>query len=164
MNFDEDDEILQDFLVEAGEILEDLSGLLVELENHPSSEDLLNAIFRGFHTIKGGAGFLQLDCMVNCCHLSESIFDLLRNGQRQVSAPLMDTILMALDSVNKMFDQLRGGEELTPANAEVLERLDLLARVDAVETEEAPPAFSEATDIAAETSGTSAVADRKSVV
>lgn len=59
MSFDADEEILQDFLVEAGEILEQLSEQLVELESRPDDMDLLNAIFRGFHTVKGGAGFLQ---------------------------------------------------------------------------------------------------------
>ena len=80
MSFDGDEEILQDFLVEAGEILEVLSEQLVDLENRPDDADLLNAIFRGFHTVKGGAGFLQLDTLVELCHAAENIFDLLRNG------------------------------------------------------------------------------------
>ncbi len=58
MAFDVDEEILQDFLIEAGEILELLQEQLVSLENNPEDTDLLNAIFRGFHTVKGGAGFL----------------------------------------------------------------------------------------------------------
>ncbi len=57
MSFDGDEEILQDFLVEAGEILEVLSEQLVDLENRPDDADLLNAIFRGFHTVKGRCGF-----------------------------------------------------------------------------------------------------------
>ena len=57
MSFGEDDDILQDFLVEAGEILDKLSEQLVDLEQRPNDRDLLNAIFRGFHTVKGGAGF-----------------------------------------------------------------------------------------------------------
>ena len=65
MALDADEEILQDFLVEAGEILEKLSEQLVDLEQNPDDSDLLNAIFRGFHTVKGGAGFLQLDALVN---------------------------------------------------------------------------------------------------
>ena len=64
MGFDADEEILQDFLVEAGEILELLSEQLVELEGSPDDMNLLNAIFRGFHTVKGGAGFLQLHELV----------------------------------------------------------------------------------------------------
>lgn len=59
MSFDVDEEILQDFLIEAGEILELLQEQLVALENNPDDADLLNAIFRGFHTVKGGAGFFK---------------------------------------------------------------------------------------------------------
>ncbi|MDO7634454.1 MAG: Hpt domain-containing protein, partial [Porticoccaceae bacterium] len=86
MGFEADDEILQDFLVEAGEILEQLSAQLVELESRPDDRDLLNTIFRGFHTVKGGAGFLQLTELVDCCHVAENVFDTLRNGLRTVDA------------------------------------------------------------------------------
>ena len=65
MSFDMDEDILQDFLVEAGEILELLQEQLVELENNPDDANLLNAIFRGFHTVKGGAGFLSLTELVD---------------------------------------------------------------------------------------------------
>ena len=51
MAFEADEEILQDFLVEAGEILEQLNEQLVELENRPNDKDLLNTVFRGFHTL-----------------------------------------------------------------------------------------------------------------
>ena len=66
MAIDMDDEILQDFLVEAGEILEQLGEQLLDLEQQPDDYDLLNAVFRGFHTIKGGAGFLKIDALVRC--------------------------------------------------------------------------------------------------
>jgi two-component system chemotaxis sensor kinase CheA len=108
MSLDADEEILQDFLVEAGEILELLSEQLVDLENRPDDHDLLNSIFRGFHTVKGGAGFLQLDPLVECCHIAENVFDILRNGQRTVTSDLMDVVLKALDTVNEMFDAVRG--------------------------------------------------------
>lgn len=127
MAFDADDEILQDFLVEAGEILEKLSEQLVDLEQHPDDSDLLNAIFRGFHTVKGGAGFLQLDALVNCCHSAENVFDILRNHKRAVDSELMDIVLEALDHVNSMFEQVRHGEELTPAPDELIAALDALA-------------------------------------
>lgn len=115
MSFDADEEILQDFLVEAGEILEQLSEQLVELESRPDDMDLLNAIFRGFHTVKGGAGFLQLNALVECCHIAENVFDILRKGERRVSSELMDVVLQALDTVNAMFDQVREQSEPTPA-------------------------------------------------
>ncbi|NLC00106.1 MAG: chemotaxis protein CheA, partial [Pseudomonas formosensis] len=128
MSFDADEEILQDFLVEAGEILELLSEQLVELENRPNDSDLLNAIFRGFHTVKGGAGFLQLEALVTCCHIAENVFDILRKGERQVDAELMDVVLQALDSINSMFAQVRDGEEPTPAAPALLEALSALAQ------------------------------------
>jgi len=128
MAFDADEEILQDFLVEAGEILEKLSEQLVDLEQHPDDSDLLNAIFRGFHTVKGGAGFLQLDALVNCCHSAENVFDILRNHKRKVDSELMDVVLEALDHVNAMFEQVRHHEEPTPAPDELIAALDALAK------------------------------------
>ncbi|MEK9765085.1 MAG: Hpt domain-containing protein, partial [Thalassolituus sp.] len=102
MSFDADEEILQDFLVEAGEILELLSEQLVDLEQRPDDNDLLNAIFRGFHTVKGGAGFLQLAPLVDCCHAAENVFVSLRIGKRTVTSELMDVVLSALDTVNEI--------------------------------------------------------------
>lgn len=133
MSFGEDEEILQDFLVEAGEIIEQLSEQLVELEQRPTDRDLLNAIFRGFHTVKGGAGFLQLNSLVECCHITENLFDMLRNGQRNVTSALMDVVLLALDAVNEMFDQVKAGE--TPAHAapELLARLEALVHGEEAE-------------------------------
>ncbi len=128
MALDADEEILQDFLVEAGEILEQLSEQLVDLENHPDDMDLLNAIFRGFHTVKGGAGFLQLGPLVDCCHKAENVFDTLRNGKRSVNSDLMDVVLKALDWVNAMFDQVRNREEPTPADPALLDQLAVLAK------------------------------------
>lgn len=127
MGFDADEDILQDFLVEAGEILEKLSEQLVDLEQHPDDSDLLNAIFRGFHTVKGGAGFLQLEALVSCCHSAENVFDTLRNHKRRVDSELMDVVLQALDNVNAMFDQVRNREEPTPAPAELIAELDQFA-------------------------------------
>ena len=133
MSFDADEEILQDFLVEAGEILELLSEQLVELESRPDDMDLLNAIFRGFHTVKGGAGFLQLNELVECCHIAENVFDILRKGERRVTAELMDVVLQALDSVNEMFSQVRERTEPTPASPELLAALSRLAEPESAE-------------------------------
>ena len=127
MSFDADEEILQDFLVEAGEILELLSEQLVELESSPDDMALLNAIFRGFHTVKGGAGFLQLHELVECCHIAENVFDILRKGERRVDSELMDVVLQALDAVNEMFSQVRERVEPTPASPELLAALARLA-------------------------------------
>ncbi|MBQ1783388.1 MAG: chemotaxis protein CheA [Gammaproteobacteria bacterium] len=130
MAFDVDEDILQDFLVEAGEILELLQEQLVELENKPHDRDLLNAIFRGFHTVKGGAGFLSLTAMVDACHGAENVFDNLRNGKRQVTPDLMDVILHALDAINAMFVELQNKAPLTPATQQLLDALHHLSEPD----------------------------------
>ncbi|SEI46046.1 two-component system, chemotaxis family, sensor kinase CheA [Allopseudospirillum japonicum] len=127
MSFDADQDILQDFLVEAGEILEQLSEQLVDLEQSPDDPELLNAIFRGFHTVKGGAGFLQLTALVDCCHAAENIFDTLRKHQRHVTPELMDAVLSALDTVNEMFEMVRSGVEPEPADQSLLDLLAFFA-------------------------------------
>lgn len=127
MSYDLDEEILQDFLIEAGEILELLSEQLVELENNPQDTDLLNAIFRGFHTVKGGAGFLALSELVDTCHGAENVFDILRNGQRSVSAPLMDTMLQSLDTINHQFQAVKDMSPMEAASPALLEELHRLS-------------------------------------
>ncbi|NOY62490.1 MAG: chemotaxis protein CheA [Gammaproteobacteria bacterium] len=124
MALDLDDEILQDFLVEGGEILEQLGEQLVELEQSPEDNDLLNTVFRGFHTIKGGAGFLALNALVDICHCSEDIFNLLRQGERQVDSNLMDAILKSLDVINEMFVGIQAGQEPEPADQALIAELN----------------------------------------
>lgn len=156
MSFGADEEILQDFLVEAGEILEQLSEQLVELESRPDDADLLNAIFRGFHTVKGGAGFLQLNELVECCHIAENVFDILRKGERRVDSELMDVVLEALDAVNSMFSEVRERSPITAATPELLAALARLAEPQSADevaaapvaaVVEAPVAESESGDI-----------------
>ncbi|POA43201.1 chemotaxis protein CheA [Pseudomonas sp. MPR-ANC1] len=139
MSFGADEEILQDFLVEAGEILEQLSEQLVELESRPDDADLLNAIFRGFHTVKGGAGFLQLNELVECCHIAENVFDILRKGERRVDAELMDVVLEALDAVNSMFSEVRERAPITAATPELLAALARLAEPQSADQAPASP-------------------------
>lgn len=139
MSFGADEEILQDFLVEAGEILEQLSEQLVELESRPDDADLLNAIFRGFHTVKGGAGFLQLNELVECCHIAENVFDILRKGERRVDAELMDVVLEALDAVNSMFSEVRERSPITAATPELLAALARLAEPQTADEAPASP-------------------------
>ncbi|MCB1816709.1 MAG: chemotaxis protein CheA [Chromatiaceae bacterium] len=140
MSIDADDEILQDFLVEASEIVELLGEQLVDLEQRPDDSDLLNAIFRGFHTVKGGAGFLGVTPLVETCHRAEDVFNVLRQGQRSVTPHLMDAILQALDVVNGCMDSLREGEMPEPADPELLHRLDSLTQPDDGSAEAEPVA------------------------
>ncbi len=138
MAFGMDDEILQDFLVEAGDILEQLNEQLIDLEQDPGNYDLLNAVFRGFHTIKGGAGFLNIEAMVTVCHRAEDVFNILRQGQRQINPSLMDAVLQVLDLVNEMFVSVKAGKELEHAPQELIDTLTALSLPDDSATDEVP--------------------------
>ena len=83
------EDLLQDFLVEAGDLLSGVDNKLVDLERSPDDRGLLNDIFRGFHTIKGGAGFLNATELVSLCHLTENLFDKLRNGELEITPEVM---------------------------------------------------------------------------
>ncbi len=136
MSFDFDEDILQDFLVEAGEILESLYEQLVELENNINDVNLLNAIFRGFHTIKGGAGFLQLTPLVELCHIAENAFDELRKGKIIISPELMDVVLQATDTIKIMFDAVTKRQFPDAADPQLLKKLHALVipHIDTAET------------------------------
>jgi two-component system chemotaxis sensor kinase CheA len=110
------EEILHDFLTEAAELLSDVDNKLVELEKRPDDTKLLNDIFRDFHTIKGGAGFLNVEVLVQLCHLTENLFDKLRNGEMKLSRELMDVIMDATGGVRDMFGDLERAS--MPAAAE----------------------------------------------
>jgi len=118
------EELLQDFLQEAGELLSDVDNKLVDLEKRPDDKNLLNEIFRGFHTIKGGAGFLNADNLVNLCHRTENLFDKLRNGQLTISPELMDVIMEATGTVRDMFAHLSQSVQPPAADAALLATLD----------------------------------------
>lgn len=117
------EELLGDFLLEAGEMLSDVDSKLMDLEKRPDDSGLLNEIFRGFHTIKGGAGFLNATELVALCHLTENLFDKLRNRELTLSAELMDVIFAATADVRKMFSALQQNLQPTPAPAEILANL-----------------------------------------
>ena len=117
------EELLQDFLVEAGDLLSGVDNKLVDLERTPSDRGLLNDIFRGFHTIKGGAGFLNATELVTLCHLTENLFDKLRNGELEITPEAMDVILAATGVVREMFGSLEAGSQPAPAEAELIDRL-----------------------------------------
>jgi two-component system, chemotaxis family, sensor kinase CheA len=117
------DDLLQDFLIEAGELLAEVDNKLVDLERRPHDKKLLNDIFRGFHTIKGGAGFLNLDQMVSLCHLTENLFDRLRTGELTLDTRAMDVIMEATAAVREMFGQLPQSSELRAADPQLLAAL-----------------------------------------
>ena len=117
------EELLQDFLMEAGDMLSDVDSKLMALEKSPGDAALLNEVFRGFHTIKGGAGFLNASELVTLCHLTENLFDKLRNNELKLTAELMDVIFAATAEVRKMFGALQQSVQPAPAPAEVIQAL-----------------------------------------
>ena len=118
------EEMLQDFLTEAGDMLSDVDNKLVILEKTPNDRELLNVIFRGFHTIKGGAGFLNAIPLVELCHRTENLFDKLRNAQMVLTPEIMDVIMAATGIVRDMFGMLAQARMPDPADASVLQALD----------------------------------------
>ncbi len=117
------EDLLQDFLVEAGDLLAGVDNKLVDLEQSPDDHGLLNEIFRGFHTIKGGAGFLNATELVTLCHLTENLFDKLRNNQLTLTPEIMDVIMAATAGVRRMFDSLERGLQPGAADPAVIAAL-----------------------------------------
>ncbi|MBA3024678.1 MAG: chemotaxis protein CheA [Sideroxydans sp.] len=117
------EDLLSDFLMEAGDMLSDVDSKLMELEKSPGESGLLNEIFRGFHTIKGGAGFLNAGELVTLCHLTENLFDKLRNKELTLSAELMDVIFAATAEVRHMFGALQKNQQPQAAPVEIISAL-----------------------------------------
>lgn len=117
------EDLLQDFLIEAGDLLSGVDNKLVDLERSPDDVGLLNDIFRGFHTIKGGAGFLNATELVNVCHLTENLFDKLRNSELSVTPETMDVILAATSAVRDMFGHLEHGTQPPAADPALIDAL-----------------------------------------
>lgn len=143
--------ILADFLVEAGELVGGLSGQLLELEAAPTEPELLNAVFRAFHTIKGGAGFLGVTPMVELCHRAEDLLNEAR-AQRVVLAPgHLDALLAAVDSVQAMLAALGSGEAPLPAVPALLQQLaPALAHAEAASIPAPAPAAASGCPVAAD--------------
>lgn len=124
-DFEDKEDLLRDFLAESGDLLSSLDNKLVELENAPADRALLNDIFRGFHTIKGGAGFLDAGELVSLCHLSENLLDKLRRAELVASPEVLDVILGATAAVRDMFGHLEKGMQPPPPAEKLVAELKL---------------------------------------
>ncbi|MFB8936098.1 chemotaxis protein CheA [Xanthomonas arboricola] len=118
------DDIAADFIVEAQEILDRLGEQLVSLEQAPDEADQLNAVFRGFHTLKGGAGFLAIKPMVELCHAAEETLGMARSGQAVLQAHHFDAAQQSLDYLEAMLDAMGSGETVPHAPASLIAQFD----------------------------------------
>ena len=119
------DDIAADFILEAQEILDRLGEQLVSLEQSPQDSDQLNAVFRGFHTLKGGAGFLGIQAMVELCHAAEETLGMARSGKAVLQAHHFDAAQQSLDYLQSMLDSVSAGTEPGYAPPELIAQFDV---------------------------------------
>ncbi|HIO70412.1 MAG TPA: hybrid sensor histidine kinase/response regulator [Campylobacterales bacterium] len=127
---DEFQEILQDFLVEAFELIEQLDQDLVELENNPDDLDLLNRIFRVAHTIKGSSSFLNFDVLTRLTHHMEDVLNKARKEELKVTPEVMDVVLPSIDMMKGLLAQIRdtGTDEGGIDIEEIVQKLDAISK------------------------------------
>ena len=133
-------EIAADFLIEAQEILDRLGEQLVTLEQDPSDSEQLNAVFRGFHTLKGGAGFLGIQAMVNLCHAAEETLGLVRAGQATLEPQHFDAAQQSLDWLQQMLDAIGAGEDPPHAPQILIDQFDVQGHAAPAPKPATPPA------------------------
>jgi len=151
-----DPSLLQDFLTESGELIEQLDTDLVRLESADSPEEaqeLCNGCFRALHTIKGAGSFLGLTTVTTFAHAAEDALNRLRKGEIDVTEEVMDALLQSADVVKGMIAQLSEGEEAEEGPKELIDTLHAIAESQdaapqaeasqAEETQEAAPAGSD---------------------
>jgi two-component system, chemotaxis family, sensor kinase CheA len=118
-----DPNLIQDFLTESGELIEQLDADLVKLEADPTSKALLDGIFRALHTIKGAASFLSLPDITTFAHAAEDALNRLRKGEVDVDSQVIDALLRSTDVVRGMLQELGASEPITPGPADLVETL-----------------------------------------
>lgn len=135
-----DPNLLQDFLTEAGELIETLDADLVKLEAEPRSQALLDQIFRALHTIKGAASFLNMEAVTTFAHAAEDALNRLRKGELSVDQRVMDVMLRSVDVLRGQLGSLGEGEEPAKGPEDLIEQLHAITAMIPGAT---PPARSE---------------------
>lgn len=165
---EEDVPLVQDFIAESREHLESAEAGLLDLETRPDDKEVLNQIFRAFHTIKGMAGFLNLTEIGSLAHSTENLLDLARKGELQLTGGNVDVVFESIDLLKKMMGALTEAIDThRPVSAQknipqLLKKLEASAasRGAAAPAESAPPQHNEApTQRLAENSSEPAVAE-----
>ncbi|MGB9731424.1 hybrid sensor histidine kinase/response regulator [Calditerrivibrio nitroreducens] len=111
MSHNEMDDLIQDFILESSEIIDQLDQDLVELEHRKNDLDLLNKIFRAAHTIKGSSSFLGFDKMSTVTHHAEEILNRLRKGEMVVVPEIMDILLEFVDVIKRILEDIKNGSD-----------------------------------------------------
>lgn len=153
-----DREILEDYLPEARELLEQAQDMALRLEADPQDDNILASLFRAFHTLKGGAGFLEATALVDWAHHLEDLLDRLREHAVAVTPAVIDGILRGIDVIADMLNTLALGEEPSPGPEELARTIRELTAARAQNAAQQTPAVADAP-----APGTTTT-DRKSVV
>ena len=128
-------EILEDFLVEAFELIEQLDQNLVELEGNPDDLELLNSIFRVAHTIKGSSSFLNFDILTGLTHHMEDVLNKARHGDLKLTPEVMDVVLESIDLMKSLLHAIRDNGNDTSAGIDITDicrRLDIISNGEVV--------------------------------
>ena len=128
LNDPEMSEIFESFVVETKETLEKLDLDLVQLESSPDNADLLNEIFRSFHTVKGTSGFLGLVKMQALTHRLEDILNKLRKGEALLNTQIMDGILDGYDSLGELLDVVENYKNEDYDTDKVIRSLEIIIK------------------------------------
>jgi len=148
-----DPDILNDFILESSELIEQRDQDLVQLETQPDNLDLLNSIFRALHTIKGSGSFLGLGPLTQFAHAAEDALNVMRKGDVKVSTLNMDLLLTAADVIRSQIDELGSGQMPSQGPQELIDSLHKVANSADGESEpaqDAPPRETSSNEDAAE--------------
>lgn len=114
------DQYAETFREETLELLSELEGALLELEQQPDDADVIGRVFRALHTVKGSAGMIGFDAISEFTHEVETVFELVRSGGLEVSGELVNLTLAARDMIKGLMDADFGGEAIDPEAADQL--------------------------------------------
>ncbi len=126
----EDPELVRDFIVESLEHLSTIESGLLKIEEHPDQTEPIHAVFRSFHTIKGLAGFLELDSIREVAHEVETVLDLARNSKMIIGPTVVDVVLASADYLRQAVKAIEEGLVGTPSELKPVE--NLLKRIRSV--------------------------------
>ena len=134
-------EIMEDFLIEAFELIEQIDHDLVELEANPEDLELLNRIFRVAHTVKGSSSFLNFDVLTELTHHMEDVLNKARKGELKITPDIMDVVLESVDMMKGLLESIRDNGSDAAAGIDIK---NICVRLTQISEGEAPSAASEA--------------------